>query len=97
MLAFRCCAPFQPRDAKHLLPDTTEPEDEGVGAEGSISAASVLMQDCVVQKSPGVNGISIARPGNSAPFPGDSLSPWSKKGSARGLFKASVVVFHNFP
>lgn len=60
MLAFRCCAPFQRRDGRCLIPDTAEPEDEDVGAGGSISAASVLMQDCVVQKSPGVKGTSIS-------------------------------------
>ena len=97
MLAFRCCAPFQRWVAKCLLPDTMEPEDEGIGAGGSSSAASVLMQDCMVQKSPGVNGISISRSGNSAPFPGHSPSPWSKGGSAHGLLKASVTVFHIFP
>lgn len=58
----------------------------GVWGRGSIS---VLVQ--------GVKGMSVARPGNSAPFPGRSPSPGSKESSARGLFKASAVVFHSFP
>lgn len=60
VLAFRCRAPFQRRDGRCLVPDTVEPEDEDVGAGGSISAASVLMQDCMVQKSPGVKGTSVS-------------------------------------